>query len=172
MGIGAAQGGTGWPTRTFERSYTYPATNNAPHYPAPNYTLTYTHTHAHTHTRTQGVDMAFLAAAFSVSLHTVYSLHKSSTRDFIAKTAKRWGRGGGGGGGGGEEEGRRGGGGGEEGRGGREGAEGGTTVREPGLRREGRKAGESKAPGGQGGARERLHELQGGVGVGGGARVG
>ncbi|PNW80268.1 hypothetical protein CHLRE_08g384700v5 [Chlamydomonas reinhardtii] len=40
-------------------------------------------------TKQKGVDMAFLAAAFSVSLHTVYSLHKSSTRDFIAKTAKR-----------------------------------------------------------------------------------
>lgn len=37
----------------------------------------------------QGVDMVFLRAAFRVSTHTVYSLHKSSTRDFIAKTAKR-----------------------------------------------------------------------------------
>ncbi|KAG2426721.1 hypothetical protein HYH02_014761 [Chlamydomonas schloesseri] len=40
-------------------------------------------------TKQKGVDMAFLAAAFSVSTHTVYSLHKSSTRDYIAKTAKR-----------------------------------------------------------------------------------
>ncbi|PNH10838.1 Methyltransferase-like protein 5, partial [Tetrabaena socialis] len=36
-----------------------------------------------------GVDMAFLRAAFTVSAHSVYSLHKSSTRDFIAKTATR-----------------------------------------------------------------------------------
>ncbi|KAG2489136.1 hypothetical protein HYH03_012362 [Edaphochlamys debaryana] len=40
-------------------------------------------------TKQKGVDMAFLRAAFSVSRGSVYSLHKSSTREFIAKTAKR-----------------------------------------------------------------------------------
>ncbi|KAG2422985.1 hypothetical protein HXX76_015656 [Chlamydomonas incerta] len=40
-------------------------------------------------TKQKGVDTAFLAAAFAVSTHAVYSLHKSSTRDFIAKTARR-----------------------------------------------------------------------------------
>ncbi|GFR51565.1 hypothetical protein Agub_g13985, partial [Astrephomene gubernaculifera] len=40
-------------------------------------------------TKQKGVDMAFLRAAFSVSRHSVYSLHKSSTREYIAKMAKR-----------------------------------------------------------------------------------
>ncbi|GIL76697.1 hypothetical protein Vretimale_8826 [Volvox reticuliferus] len=40
-------------------------------------------------TKLKGADMAFLRAAFSVATTSVYSLHKSSTREFIAKTAKR-----------------------------------------------------------------------------------
>ncbi|GIL55813.1 hypothetical protein Vafri_11173 [Volvox africanus] len=40
-------------------------------------------------TKQKGADLAFLRAAFSVATTSVYSLHKSSTREFIAKTAKR-----------------------------------------------------------------------------------
>ena len=40
-------------------------------------------------TRTKGADMEFLRAAFRISRHSIYSLHKSSTRDHIAKIAKR-----------------------------------------------------------------------------------
>ncbi|GLC36322.1 hypothetical protein PLESTM_000431200 [Pleodorina starrii] len=40
-------------------------------------------------TKQKGVDMAFLRSAFAIATTSIYSLHKSSTRDFIAKTAKR-----------------------------------------------------------------------------------
>lgn len=40
-------------------------------------------------TKTKGVDMEFLRAAFAVSQHSVYSLHKSSTRAHIEKFAMR-----------------------------------------------------------------------------------
>lgn len=37
-----------------------------------------------------GIDMKFLAAAMSLSRNVVYSLHKSSTRDFIEKKVNEW----------------------------------------------------------------------------------
>lgn len=40
-------------------------------------------------TRQKGADMAFLRAAFRLSRHSVYSLHKSSTREFVGKAARR-----------------------------------------------------------------------------------
>ena len=40
-------------------------------------------------TRQKGADMDFLRAAFKISKHSVYSLHKSSTREYIGKVAKR-----------------------------------------------------------------------------------
>lgn len=40
-------------------------------------------------TRQKGVDMEFLRAAFKLSRHSVYSLHKTSTRDFIGRAARR-----------------------------------------------------------------------------------
>eukprot|EP00003_Mantamonas_plastica_P000451 TRINITY_DN1037_c0_g1_i2.p2 TRINITY_DN1037_c0_g1~~TRINITY_DN1037_c0_g1_i2.p2 ORF type:complete len:308 (+),score=92.48 TRINITY_DN1037_c0_g1_i2:66-926(+) len=42
-------------------------------------------------TRNKGIDMLFLQAAFELSKGTVYSLHKSSTREFIRKRATEWG---------------------------------------------------------------------------------
>jgi predicted RNA methylase len=44
-------------------------------------------------TKRKGADMEFLRAAFSLASRSVYSLHKSSTRDHILKVAQRWGRG-------------------------------------------------------------------------------
>lgn len=38
-------------------------------------------------TRSKGADMEFLRAAFRISRHSVYSLHKTSTRKYIAKYA-------------------------------------------------------------------------------------
>lgn len=38
-----------------------------------------------------GVDMNFLQTAIEMSSNTVYSLHKTSTREFINKKAKDWG---------------------------------------------------------------------------------
>jgi len=40
-------------------------------------------------TRIKGADMEFLRAAFKISRHSIYSLHKSSTRDYIGKIASR-----------------------------------------------------------------------------------
>lgn len=40
-------------------------------------------------TRRQGADMEFLRAAFQLSRNSVYSLHKSSTREFIQRLAER-----------------------------------------------------------------------------------
>jgi rRNA N6-adenosine-methyltransferase METTL5 len=40
-------------------------------------------------TRTKGADMDFLRAAFKISRHSIYSLHKSSTREHIGKIAIR-----------------------------------------------------------------------------------
>mmetsp|Transcript_22806 Transcript_22806/g.36404 ORF Transcript_22806/g.36404 Transcript_22806/m.36404 type:complete len:213 (-) Transcript_22806:1079-1717(-) len=43
-------------------------------------------------TRTAGADVRFLEVALEMSNHAVYSLHKSSTRDFLQKKAtKDWG---------------------------------------------------------------------------------
>lgn len=36
-----------------------------------------------------GADMEFLRAAFAISQHSIYSLHKSSTRDHIMRVASR-----------------------------------------------------------------------------------
>lgn len=46
-----------------------------------------------TQKHSNGVDMAFLRAALCLATPTgaVYSLHKTSTRKFIAKTAAEWG---------------------------------------------------------------------------------
>ncbi|KAJ3050054.1 Methyltransferase-like protein 5 [Rhizophlyctis rosea] len=38
-----------------------------------------------------GIDMVFLQVAFSIAETAVYSLHKSSTREFILKKAASWG---------------------------------------------------------------------------------
>lgn len=38
-------------------------------------------------TRRKGADMEFLKTAFSISTHTIYSLHKTSTRAYIEKFA-------------------------------------------------------------------------------------
>ncbi|PWA03207.1 hypothetical protein BB558_000638 [Smittium angustum] len=38
-----------------------------------------------------GIDMLFLEAAVYLSKGAIYSLHKSSTRDYIIKTCKKWG---------------------------------------------------------------------------------
>lgn len=40
-------------------------------------------------TRRKGADIEFLRSAFSLSRHTVYSLHKSSTREHIRRVALR-----------------------------------------------------------------------------------
>ncbi|XP_039014461.1 rRNA N6-adenosine-methyltransferase METTL5-like isoform X2 [Hibiscus syriacus] len=40
-------------------------------------------------TRKKGVDMDFLFVALKVASRAVYSLHKTSTRDYIKRTAKR-----------------------------------------------------------------------------------
>lgn len=40
-------------------------------------------------TRQKGVDMEFLRAASQLTLNSIYSLHKSSTREYIAKFAQR-----------------------------------------------------------------------------------
>lgn len=40
-------------------------------------------------TRTKGADMDFLRAAFKISRHSIYSLHKTSTREHIGKIAVR-----------------------------------------------------------------------------------
>ena len=42
-------------------------------------------------TREKGIDMVFLHTACSVATTAVYSLHKTSTRDHIAKTVQSWG---------------------------------------------------------------------------------
>lgn len=42
-------------------------------------------------TKLAGIDMVFLERACHIALHTVYSLHKSSTRDYISKKAKSLG---------------------------------------------------------------------------------
>lgn len=42
-------------------------------------------------TKRKGVDMAFLQVAAQLSRGSVYSLHKTSTREFIAKKANSWG---------------------------------------------------------------------------------
>ncbi|KAJ1984278.1 hypothetical protein H4R34_000746 [Dimargaris verticillata] len=39
----------------------------------------------------KGIDMAFLRAALTLATTAVYSLHKSSTRDYIRAKAKSWG---------------------------------------------------------------------------------
>eukprot|EP00842_Homolaphlyctis_polyrhiza_P002308 jgi/Hompol1/3078/HPOL_001553-RA len=39
----------------------------------------------------KGIDMQFLRAAAAVAENAIYSLHKSSTRDFILKKAESWG---------------------------------------------------------------------------------
>lgn len=41
-------------------------------------------------TRNKGVDMAFLRVAFEISGMAVYSLHKSSTREYIQKKTSSW----------------------------------------------------------------------------------
>lgn len=41
-------------------------------------------------TRTKGLDMVFLKAALFMSSGSVYSLHKSSTRDHVIKKAEEW----------------------------------------------------------------------------------
>lgn len=38
-------------------------------------------------TRKKGADIEFLRAAFGISQHSIYSLHKTSTRDYIRKFA-------------------------------------------------------------------------------------
>lgn len=38
-------------------------------------------------TRKKGADIEFLRAAFAISQHSIYSLHKTSTRDYIRKFA-------------------------------------------------------------------------------------
>lgn len=40
-------------------------------------------------TRTRGADLQFLRAAFQISSNSVYSLHKSSTREHIARVAQQ-----------------------------------------------------------------------------------
>ena len=40
-------------------------------------------------TRRKGADIDFLRAAFKLSTHSVYSLHKSSTREYVGKLARR-----------------------------------------------------------------------------------
>jgi predicted RNA methylase len=40
-------------------------------------------------TRRKGADMDFLRAAFRLSCHSVYSLHKSSTREHVGRVARR-----------------------------------------------------------------------------------
>lgn len=40
-------------------------------------------------TRRKGADMDFLRVAFRLSCHSVYSLHKSSTRDHVGRVARR-----------------------------------------------------------------------------------
>jgi predicted RNA methylase len=42
-------------------------------------------------TRNNGIDVEFLKAAFHLSRGAVYSLHKTSTRAYIGKVAKRMG---------------------------------------------------------------------------------
>lgn len=42
-------------------------------------------------TKRKGVDMAFLQMAVQISSNAVYSMHKSSTRDYILRRAKQWG---------------------------------------------------------------------------------
>eukprot|EP00736_Rhodelphis_marinus_P011937 Rmarinus@m.20173 len=42
-------------------------------------------------TRKKGVDMEFLKVAFQLARGSVYSLHKTSTRNHILKTASSWG---------------------------------------------------------------------------------
>mmetsp|Transcript_4176 Transcript_4176/g.6155 ORF Transcript_4176/g.6155 Transcript_4176/m.6155 type:complete len:317 (+) Transcript_4176:25-975(+) len=42
-------------------------------------------------TRKKGADVAFLRLAMSLQPKAVYSLHKSSTRDFLLATAEKWG---------------------------------------------------------------------------------
>lgn len=42
-------------------------------------------------TKRKGVDMAFLQTAVQISKSAVYSMHKTSTRDYILRKAKHWG---------------------------------------------------------------------------------
>eukprot|EP00026_Physarum_polycephalum_P006557 Phypoly_transcript_06605.p2 GENE.Phypoly_transcript_06605~~Phypoly_transcript_06605.p2 ORF type:complete len:207 (-),score=42.01 Phypoly_transcript_06605:60-680(-) len=42
-------------------------------------------------TKIKGIDMVFLEKAFKMAKTAVYSLHKSSTREFILKQTKKWG---------------------------------------------------------------------------------
>lgn len=42
-------------------------------------------------TRMKGADLQFLSVAAQIAKHAVYSLHKSSTRDFVLRTAESWG---------------------------------------------------------------------------------
>lgn len=42
-------------------------------------------------TKTKGIDIEFLKIALKLSSGTVYSLHKTSTRDYIIKKANSWG---------------------------------------------------------------------------------
>lgn len=42
-------------------------------------------------TRTKGIDVVFLERAIALCTGAVYSLHKSSTRDFLLKKASQWG---------------------------------------------------------------------------------
>jgi len=42
-------------------------------------------------TRVKGADVAFLESALKCTKHAVYSLHKTSTRQFLEKKAKEWG---------------------------------------------------------------------------------
>eukprot|EP01089_Gocevia_fonbrunei_P012017 TRINITY_DN2728_c0_g1_i1.p1 TRINITY_DN2728_c0_g1~~TRINITY_DN2728_c0_g1_i1.p1 ORF type:complete len:214 (-),score=41.24 TRINITY_DN2728_c0_g1_i1:5-646(-) len=42
-------------------------------------------------TKVKGIDMAFLETALNLASHTVYSLHKTSTREHIKRKAKQWG---------------------------------------------------------------------------------
>ena len=42
-------------------------------------------------TRTHGIDMQFVRAGLALAERAVYSLHQSSTREFILKKAKQWG---------------------------------------------------------------------------------
>ncbi|KAK8791019.1 hypothetical protein WA158_005650 [Blastocystis sp. Blastoise] len=42
-------------------------------------------------TRNKGIDVTFLRAALNISNHAVYSLHKTSTRDFLVKKINDWG---------------------------------------------------------------------------------
>lgn len=42
-------------------------------------------------TKRKGADMAFLQTAVQISKRAVYSMHKTSTRDYILRKSKQWG---------------------------------------------------------------------------------